>query len=92
MKVQLGQILEVVKSTVPQELWGEIVEKIEELEQHPEALDVGTDAFDDADDALRPDRVHRRGRRLLTSARPAVSPFLAIRSSSVQQLTASRHR
>ena len=50
LKVQLGQILEVVKSTVPQELWGEIVEKIEELEQHPEALDVGMDSFDDADD------------------------------------------
>ena len=50
LKVQLGQILEAVKSTVPQELWGEIVEKIEELEQHPEALSVGTDSFDDADD------------------------------------------
>ena len=49
LKVQLGQILEAVKSTVPQELWGEIVEKIEELEQHPEALDVEADAFDDAD-------------------------------------------
>ena len=50
MKVQLGQICDAVKSTVPQEMWGEIVEKIEELEQHPEALDVGTDSFDDADD------------------------------------------
>ena len=38
------------KSTVPQEIWGEIVEKLEELEQHPEALDVGTDSFDDDDD------------------------------------------
>ena len=50
MKVQLGQICEAVKSTVPQEMWGEIVEKLEELEQHQEALDVGTDSFDDADD------------------------------------------
>ena len=50
MKVQLGQICDAVKSTVPQEMWGEIVEKLEELEQHPEALDVGTDSFDDADD------------------------------------------
>ena len=74
LKVQLGQILEAVKSTVPQELWGEIVEKIEELEQHPEALDVEADSFDDADDDLRPDRVHRRGgRRVLTSAAPAVT-------------------
>ena len=50
MKVQLGQICEAVKSTVPQEMWGEIVEKLEELEQHQEALDVGMDSFDDADD------------------------------------------
>ena len=50
LKVQLGQICDAVKSTVPQEMWGEIVEKIEELEQHQEALDVGMDSFDDADD------------------------------------------
>ncbi len=50
MKVQLGQICDAVSSVVPQSMWGEIVEKLEELEQHPEALDVGTDSFDDADD------------------------------------------
>ena len=50
MKVQLGQVCEAVKSTVPQEMWGEIIEKLEELEQHSEALDVGEDSFDDADD------------------------------------------
>ena len=50
MKVQLGRICDAVKSTVPQEMWAAIVEKLEELEQHPEALDVGEDAFDDADD------------------------------------------
>ena len=50
LKVQLGAICDAVKSTVPQEMWGEIIEKLEELEQHPEALDVGADAFDDADD------------------------------------------
>ena len=50
LKVQLGQILEVVKSTVPQELWGEIIRQLEQLEQHPEALDVEADSFDDADD------------------------------------------
>ena len=49
MKVQLGQICDAVRSVVPQEMWGEIVEKLEELEQHPEALDVGTDSFDDDD-------------------------------------------
>ena len=35
------RICEAVKSTVPQEMWGEIIEKLEELEQHSEALDVG---------------------------------------------------
>ena len=35
---------------MPQEMWAEIVEKLEELEQHPEALDVEADSFDDADD------------------------------------------
>ena len=50
MKVQLGRICEAVMSAVPQSMWGEIIEKLEELEQHSEALDVGTDSFDDADD------------------------------------------
>ena len=50
LKVQLGQIIAAVKSTVPQELWVAIVEKLDEAEQHPEALDVGEDGFDDADD------------------------------------------
>jgi hypothetical protein len=29
---------------------GAIIEKLDKLEQHPEAPDVGTDSFDDADD------------------------------------------
>ena len=41
MRFQVGEIGEAVKSTVPQEMWAAIVEKLEELEQHPEALDVG---------------------------------------------------
>ena len=44
------KIGEAVKSTVPQEIWGEIVEKLE----HSESLDVGTDAYDDVDDAYDP--------------------------------------
>jgi hypothetical protein len=48
MRVQMDQICDAVKSTVPQEMWGAIIEKLEELEQHPEALDVGEDAFDDS--------------------------------------------
>ena len=46
MQVQLGQICAAVKSTVPQEMWGAIVEKLEGLEQDSQALDVGTDSFD----------------------------------------------
>jgi hypothetical protein len=49
MKVQLGMISEAVRSVVPQSMWGEIVEKLEEIEQHQEAL-VGTDVSDDTDD------------------------------------------
>ena len=50
MKVQMAAICDAVKSTVPQEMWSEIVEKLDEAEQHQEALSVGTDSFDDADD------------------------------------------
>ena len=51
MKVQMAAICAAVKSTVPHEMWGEIVEKLDELEeQHSEALDVGTDSFDNDDD------------------------------------------
>ena len=50
MRVQVGKISEAVRAVVPQSMWGAIVEKLEELEQHPEALDVGTDSFDDDDD------------------------------------------
>ena len=50
MKVQVAAICDAVKSTVPQEMWSEIVEKLDEAEQHQEALNVGRDSFDDADD------------------------------------------
>ena len=50
MKVQMDQICDAVKSTLRQEMWGEIIEKLEEFEQHSEALDVGEDAFDDSYD------------------------------------------
>ena len=50
MKVRLDQVCEAVKSTVPQEMWGEIIEKLDEAEQHQEALSVGRNSFDDADD------------------------------------------
>jgi hypothetical protein len=54
MRVQVGKIAEAVRSVVPQQMWGAIIEKLEELEQDPESLDVGEDAFDDADDPYDP--------------------------------------
>jgi len=50
MRVQVSKIRGAVRSVVPQSMWGAIVEKLEELEQHSEALDVGEDAFDDSYD------------------------------------------
>jgi hypothetical protein len=47
LRVQLDRIDEAVRSVVPQSMWAAILEK---LEQHSEALDVGTDSFDDDDD------------------------------------------
>jgi hypothetical protein len=46
LKVQLGNISKAARSVVPQSMWAAI---LEELEEHPEALDVGTDSFDDDD-------------------------------------------
>ncbi len=50
MKVQLAATCAAVKSTVPQSMWGEIIEKLDEAEQHQESLNVGEGASDDADD------------------------------------------
>lgn len=50
MRVQLGKISEALRSVVPQSMWAEIIEK---LEQHSEALDVGEDGFD-VDDPYDP--------------------------------------
>ena len=50
LKVQLVQIGEAVRAVVPQSMWAAIVEKLEELEQHTEALDVEADSFDDSYD------------------------------------------
>jgi hypothetical protein len=47
MRVQMDQICDAVRSVVPESMWGEIVARIEEVENHSETLDVGTDDFDD---------------------------------------------
>ena len=66
--LQVNQIIEAVRSTVPEDMWPEIVAKLDGGEQHPEALDVGMDSFDDAETPCDRTRVHRRRRRVLTSA------------------------
>jgi hypothetical protein len=50
LKVQLAATCAAVKSTVPQEMWGEIIEKLDEAERHQESLGVGEGTFDDDDD------------------------------------------
>jgi hypothetical protein len=47
LKVQLYHIGQAMRSVVPPEMWGDIVQKLEEFEQHSEALVGGTYAYDD---------------------------------------------
>lgn len=48
MRRHVNMITDAVKPTVPEEYWGQIAARLD-LEQHPEALDVGTDDIDDDD-------------------------------------------
>jgi hypothetical protein len=54
MRVQVSKILDAVKSTVPQKMWGAIVNKLDQPEQHPEAIDAETEHFDDDEDGYDP--------------------------------------
>ena len=54
MRVQLGRIIDAVRSVVPTSMWGEIVRKLDQAEPHAESIDVGADALDEADDAYDP--------------------------------------
>ena len=49
MRRQVNMILDAVKAVVPQEMWGDIAEKLDQLEQHREVLDAETEDFDDED-------------------------------------------
>jgi hypothetical protein len=49
MRRQVNMILDAVKAVVPQEMWGDIAEKVDDLEQHREVLDAETEDFDDED-------------------------------------------
>ena len=54
MRVQVGQILDAVKATVPQDMWSAIIEKLDQPQQHPETLHPETEDFDDDDDGYDP--------------------------------------
>ncbi len=54
IRVELGRIIEAVRSIVPEDMWPEILAKLDGAEQHPGALDVEADILDDADDAYDP--------------------------------------
>jgi len=55
MQVDLGRIIAAVKSTVPQEMWGEIADKLDRPELEPSVpFDEDGDDFDDADAAYDP--------------------------------------
>jgi hypothetical protein len=49
MRVQVNQILNAVKAVVPQQMWGDIIEKLDQPQQDPETLDAETEDFDDED-------------------------------------------
>ena len=52
--LQVNHIIEAVRSTVPQEMWGKIKRKLNEAEQHSEPVDIETEAPDEADDVFDP--------------------------------------
>jgi hypothetical protein len=53
MRRQVNMIADAVRSTVPEEYWGQIAARLD-LEQHPEALDAETGAFDDDEEPYDP--------------------------------------
>ena len=54
MMVEVNMIIKAVKSTVPQPMRSEIVAKLQEPQQRSKALDVETEALDEAADAFDP--------------------------------------
>jgi hypothetical protein len=47
MRVQFHRIVGAVKAVVPEEMWGAIVEKLDQPQQYPEAMDAETEDFDE---------------------------------------------
>jgi hypothetical protein len=47
LRLQVYRIQDAVKAVVPQEMWGAIVEKLDQPQHDPDALDAETEDFDD---------------------------------------------
>jgi hypothetical protein len=77
LKVQLDLIGKAVRAVVPQQMWAEIIAKLEELEQeqHAESLDVGTAPS-----------------MTLTLMTPTTRPSSSTRTTSFDLRNARRHR
>ena len=77
LKVQLDLIGKAVRAAVPQQMWAEIIAKLEELEQeqHAESLDVGTAPS-----------------MTLTLMTPTTRPSSSTRTTSFDLRNARRHR
>jgi hypothetical protein len=52
--VQMNHIIEAVKSTVPREMWGEIVRKLDGVVESDDRTDEEIEEFDPADDEYDP--------------------------------------
>jgi hypothetical protein len=53
MRGQVNQIVDAVKSVVPERMWGDIVEKLDQPQRHPDAIDTEIEDFDDDSRAVR---------------------------------------
>jgi hypothetical protein len=49
LSAQVNRIVGAVKAVVPEQMWGDIIEKLDQPQQHPTALDAETEDFDDED-------------------------------------------
>ena len=54
MWVKLDRVINAVKSAVPEEMSGNIVEKLDQMEQYPESIIDEADAYRDSDDVFDP--------------------------------------
>jgi hypothetical protein len=54
MWVKLDRVINAVKSAVPEEMSGNIVEKLDQMEQYPESIIDEADAYGDSDDVFDP--------------------------------------